>query len=72
MEGKSEKTAVRDVFAWLATEGVKIDNQAYVPDQVLKAYTAHIDNYPENIEYADMTGITDADEKQRLLEAWQH
>lgn len=72
VEGKSEKTAVRDVFAWLATEGVKIDNQAYVPDQVLKAYTAHIDNYPENIEYADMTGITDADEKQRLLEAWQH
>lgn len=72
VEGKDEKGAVQDVFAWLATEGVKIDNQAYVPDQVLKAYTAHIDNYPENIAYADMAGITDADEKQRLLDAWRY
>lgn len=72
VEGKGEKEAVREVFAWLATEGVKIDNETYVPDQVLKDYRAHIENYPEDVTYADMTGITDADEKKRLLAAWEH
>ena len=70
--GKGEREAVRDVFAWLAVEGVKIDNDSYVPDQVLVDYQARIENYPTDIVYADMAGITDADEKQRLLKKWKY
>lgn len=39
-------SAVRDVFEWLSTEGVRIDNALYVPDQVLVDYKAEIDHYP--------------------------
>lgn len=72
IDGKGSRRAVRDVFSWLSTEGIKVDNATYVPDQVLDDYKAHIDNYPSDIDYADMTGITDANEKKRLLEAWRH
>lgn len=72
VEGKGDRRAVRDVFSWLAVEGVKIDNASFVPDQVLVDFRATIENYPNDIEYADMTGITDAEEKQRLLKEWKY
>lgn len=70
--GRGDRPAVRDVFEWLSTEGVRIDNALYVPDQVLVDYKAEIDHYPRDIRYADMTGITDPDEKKRLLEKWKY
>ncbi len=72
VQGKGEREAVRKVFEWLATEGVKIDNQNYVPDQVLVDFHAKIPHYPNDIKYANMQGITDADEKKRLLERWKY
>ena len=51
---------------------MKIDNETYVPDQVLIDFKAEIPNYPTDIVYADMTGITDPDEKQRLLAKWKY
>lgn len=72
IKGKIKRTAVREVFSWLSEEGVKIDNENYVPDQVLVGFKAEIENYPTNIAYADMTGITDVNEKQRLLKKWKY
>lgn len=72
VQGKAQRPIVREVFEWLSTEGVKIDNSTYVPDQVLVDYQAKIDHYPSDIKYADMTGITDPDEKKRLLGKWKY
>lgn len=72
VRGKGERPVVHEVFEWLATEGVKIDNATYVPDQVLVDFKAEIPNYPADIDYADMTGITDPEEKQRLLGRWKY
>lgn len=72
VKGKGQRKAVHDVFGWLCTDGVRIDNSTYVPDQILVGETPHIDNYPTGVTYADMTGITDVDEKMRLLERWSH
>lgn len=72
VQGKAAKPAVCEVFDWLSIEGVKIDNETYVPDQVLVDFKAEIANYPTNIQYADMTGITDPGEKQRLLAKWKY
>lgn len=43
-----------------------------MPDQVLADFKAEIPNYPTDIDYADMTGITDPDEKKRLLGRWKY
>lgn len=72
IRGRASRQAVHDVFGWLCTEGVRIDNATYVPDQVLVGVTPEIPNYPTDIAYAGMTGITDVDEKMRLLERWSH
>lgn len=72
VQGREDNAVVYEVFEWLATEGVKIDNETYVPDQVLIDFKAEIPNYPTDIVYADMTGITDPDEKQRLLAKWKY
>lgn len=72
IEGKQHKKAVVDVFNWLTTEGIKLDNQLYGAEQVLRDFKGHIENYPEDISYADMEGITDIDEKERLLEKWKY
>lgn len=72
VQGKAERAAVREVFDWLATEGVRMDNEGFVPDQVLKDFKAEIPNYPSDIEYADMKGITDPDEKKRILGRWKY
>lgn len=72
VRSKGGRAVVSEVFDWLATEGVKIDNKEYVPDQVLVDFKAEIPNYPSDIVYADMTGITDPDEKKRLLARWKY
>ena len=63
IQGRAGRQAVHDVFGWLCTEGVRIDNATYVPDQVLAGVSPEIPNYPKDVKYADMTGITDVDEK---------
>lgn len=72
VDGEGDRQAVREVFSWLAIEGVKLDNETYVPDQVLRDFKADIDNYPDDIVYADMAGATDSDEKNRLLARWKY
>ncbi|OUO87539.1 ABC transporter substrate-binding protein [Gordonibacter urolithinfaciens] len=72
VQSKGDRPSVRDVFEWLATEGVMSDNKKFVPDQVLEGFKAEIPNYPSDIEYADMAGITDPQEKKRLLARWKY
>lgn len=72
IEGKQDREAVREVFRWLATEGVKLDNGQYGAERVLNDFQGEIENYPTDIVYADMTGITDIEEKERLLKKWKY
>ncbi len=72
IEGKQDKQAVMDVFGWLATEGVKLDNANFSADQVLRDFKGEIENYPSDIVYADMEGIRDLEEKERLLKEWKY
>ena len=37
-----------------------------------KGQTILLDNYPQDIAYADMTGIQDDQEKERLLAIWKY
>lgn len=72
IEGKQDRPAVREVFDWLATEGVRLDNENYGAERVLVDFLGKIDNYPTDIEYADMEGITDIEEKERILKEWKY
>ena len=48
------------------------DKEFFSPEKVLKEQENRIENYPEDIRYADMTGIEDIQEKERLLSLWRY
>lgn len=72
VEGKQHKLAVKALIKWFYEKGIMLDKELFVPDQVFVGQEVSIENYPTDIVYADMTGIFDSDEKQRLLKRWKY
>lgn len=70
-EGKQNKKAVRDVFDFFYTTLVQEDDENFVPEKIFVDVDFHVENYPLNIPYADMSGNT-TDEKIRLLDNWEY
>ena len=68
--GHEGKAGVQDIFEYLYS-GVQDEYLAtYLPEQVKIDQETAIENFPENIPYADMSGDT-PDVKAALLEKWE-
>lgn len=72
IKGKKEDPEVREVFEFLIHDFMVYDKEFFSPEKVLKEQENRIENYPEDIRYADMTGIEDIQEKERLLSLWRY
>ena len=48
------------------------DKEHFSPEPIYTGQQTTIPNYPQNIVYADMTGIQDAAQKERLLSLWKY
>lgn len=70
--GHQEKTGVAEVFDFIANEFLIYDKENFSPEPVYEDQVNTIPNYPENIQYADMTGIQSIEEKERLLALWKY
>jgi len=69
INGKENKQAVKRVFDFLySTIGYEMVELFY-PERIYKDTIFEIENYPQNINYADMSNDT-IEEKQRLLARW--
>lgn len=67
--GHESSQAVMEVFDYLyGTYGYRLGEQ-FFPEQIFKDTTYEVENYPTNIQYADMSGDT-AERKEQLLELW--
>ena len=64
--------AVMEVFDYIVEVITPKDKELYAPEKIYKEQNYHVDNYPENIPYANMDGVTDADVKSKLLDAWKY
>jgi len=71
IDGKQTRKAVKDVFDFFYTTLVDEDKQLFYPEQIYKDKTFQIENYPQNIQYADMSNNTTV-EKLRLLDMWEY
>ena len=60
------------VFDFIINDFLMYDKEYFSPEQILKEQDNKIENYPQNIQYADMSGIEDIDEKERLLSLWKY
>lgn len=72
VEGKQDKVGVRVVMDWMYTRGILLDKQNFVPDKVFVNQDSTVENYPDSIRYANMDGVFDIEEKQRLLKKWKY
>ena len=70
--GHGEKPGVREVFDFIANEFLVYDKAHFSPEPIYHGQQITIPNYPSAITYADMTGIQDAAEKERLLSLWKY
>jgi len=68
--GHESNQAVMEVFEFLyGTYGYEL-NEKFFPEQIFKDKSYEVENYPANIEYANMSDDT-ADRKEKLLELWE-
>ena len=72
LEGRQKNADIERVFEFIVNDYMIYDKMHGSPEKVLKEQVNSIENYPENINYADMTGIEDIEEKERLLEKWKY
>lgn len=69
--GKEERESVKEVFDFLVKTYSYELNEKFFPEQMFKDKTYKMENYPENIKYADMKNNT-IEEKEALLNLWKH
>jgi len=67
-----QKDGVAEVYDFLINEFLIYDKENFSPEIIYKNQINTIPNYPTNIVYADMQGIQDDKEKERLLSLWKY
>lgn len=72
IEGHQNKKGVSEVYDYIIHEFMVYDKENYSPEQVYEGQKNLVSNYPENVPLADMTGIQDDREKERLLALWKY
>lgn len=72
VDGHQEKKGVAEVYDYLVHEALIYDKENFSPEEIYEGQINHLNNYPKNIPYADMTGIQDNNEKERLLAQWKY
>lgn len=72
IDGHQDKEGVREVYEFIINEFLVYDKEYFSPEQIYEGQVNLIPGYPENIPYADMTGIQDDKEKERLLALWKY
>lgn len=69
--GKETRQCVKEVFDFLVKTYSYELNEKFFPEQIFNDVTFIVENYPENIVYADMSNNT-IEEKTRLLDLWKY
>ena len=72
IDGHQSKKGVSEVYDYIIHEFMIYDKENYSPEQVYDGQINNVPNYPEDIPLADMTGIQDDKEKERLLALWKY
>ncbi len=71
LKKSADRTAVREVFDYLATDLCRGDNERYFPDRIFKDFAPVVEGFPVNVKYGNMANDT-LPEKERLQAKWDH
>ena len=71
IKGKESKEGVKEVFNFLINDFTYENCEKFYPEKIYKDIDFEIENYPEDIHYANMSG-DNIEEKDKLLSLWNH
>ena len=63
---------MQEVYDYIINHFLIYDKENFSPEIIYEGQTIALKNYPQDIPYADMTGIQDDKEKERLLALWKY
>lgn len=72
IDGHQEKEGVEEVYHYIINNFLIYDKEQFSPEIIYDGQVIALENYPDTIQYADMTGIQDDKEKERLLDQWKY
>ncbi len=72
IDGRELDPEIVEVYEFIINDFLVYDKENFSPENIYEGQVNKIENYPENIEYADMTGIQEIQEKERLLALWKY
>ena len=72
ISGRETNPAIMEVFDFLIHDFLVYDKENFSPEIIYEDQVNRIPNYPQDIPYADMEGIQDDAEKERLLKLWKY
>ena len=72
VEGRQHNKDILAVFDFIINDFNMYDKEHFSPELTYKGQSISMPSYPKNIQYADMTGIAELPEKERLLLKWEY
>ena len=72
IDGREKNKDVVEVYEFIVNEFLVYDKENFSPEAIYDGQVNNIQNYPEDIVYADMAGIQETKEKERLLNLWKY
>ena len=72
LKGREQDPEIVEVFCYIINDVLQYDKENFSPEIIYENQINQIPNYPTGIPYADMTGIQDDIEKERLLDLWKY
>ena len=72
LKGRENNNEICEIYDFIINEFLVYDKEHFSPETIYINQENKIQNYPQSIQYADMTGIQDIQEKERLLALWKY
>lgn len=72
VKGHENKKGLNEVFDYIVNDFMIYDKENFSPETVYAGQKNLVENYPTDVLYADMTGIQDDKDKERLLALWKY
>ena len=72
LKGREQDPEILEVYDFIINQFLKYDKEHFSPETIYAGQINRIPNYPTDIPYADMEGIQDDAEKERLLALWKY
>lgn len=72
VDGRETREDILEVYDFIINEFLIYDKEHFSPESIFDGQVNKIANYPQDIVYADMTGIQEIQEKERLLDLWKY